>query len=351
MRAVLVERRRADRTQLAAREHRLQQVARRDGTLRGSRADDRVQLVDEQDDLALACGDLLQDGLEPLLELAPVLRARDERADVERPHALALEARRDVAGDDPLREPLGDRRLPHAGLTDQHGVVLRAPREHLDRAADLLVAPDHGVELPLLGKRRQVAAVLLERLVRALGVLRRDALPAADVLQRREQRVARNDLEREQQVLHGDELVAERLRLVERLVENAAERRAGLGLGAAAGDGGLLAKSCLGLAAELLGARAGALDERPRKLLVQQRDRQVVRCQLGVAGSPRKLLRPCHSLAALDRELVEVHGSAPRRRWLRLLVQHDVPPVLLVSQLNLVAQLTLELRHACAHPA
>ena len=214
VRAVLVQRRRPDRTQLAAREHRLQQVARGDGTLRGSRADDRVQLVDEQDDLALACGDLLQDGLEPLLELAPVLRARDERPDVERPHALALEARRDVAGDDPLREPLGDRSLPHAGLADQHGVVLRAPREHLDRAADLLVAPDHRVELPLLGKRRQVAAVLLECLIRALGVLRGDALPAADVLQRREQRVARNNLEREQQVLHGDELVAERSRLV-----------------------------------------------------------------------------------------------------------------------------------------
>ena len=60
VRAVLVERRRADRAQLAAREHRLQQVARRDGALGGARADDRVQLVDEEDDLALARGDLLR---------------------------------------------------------------------------------------------------------------------------------------------------------------------------------------------------------------------------------------------------------------------------------------------------
>ena len=58
-----------------------------------------------------------------------------------------------------------------AGLADQHRVVLRAAREHLDRAPDLLVPPDHGVELALLGERGQVAAVLLERLVRALGVL------------------------------------------------------------------------------------------------------------------------------------------------------------------------------------
>ena len=51
--AVLVERRRADRAQLAAREHRLEHVAGVDGALGGAGADDRVQLVDEEDDLAL----------------------------------------------------------------------------------------------------------------------------------------------------------------------------------------------------------------------------------------------------------------------------------------------------------
>ena len=47
--AVLVERRRADGAQLAAGEHRLEQVGGVDGALGGARADDRVQLVDEQD--------------------------------------------------------------------------------------------------------------------------------------------------------------------------------------------------------------------------------------------------------------------------------------------------------------
>ena len=51
--AVLVERRRADRPQFAAGEHRLQEVGGIDGALRGAGADDRVQLVEEQDDRAL----------------------------------------------------------------------------------------------------------------------------------------------------------------------------------------------------------------------------------------------------------------------------------------------------------
>ena len=119
-------------------------------------------------DLALGVLDLGEHGLQPLLELAAVLRAGEQRADVERPHALALQALGDVAGDDPLREPLDDRGLADARVADQHRVVLRPPREHLDHAADLLVAADHRVELPGLGERGQVAAELLERLVGAL---------------------------------------------------------------------------------------------------------------------------------------------------------------------------------------
>ncbi len=82
--AVLVERRRPDRVELAPGEHRLEQVRGVHRALGRAGADDGVELVDEQDDLALAVLDLLQDGLEPLLELAPELRPGDERAEVER---------------------------------------------------------------------------------------------------------------------------------------------------------------------------------------------------------------------------------------------------------------------------
>ena len=313
VRAVLVERRRADRAQLAAREHRLQQVAGGDRALGRAGADDRVQLVDEEDDLALARRDLGEDGLEPLLELAAVLGPGDERADVERPDALPLETRRHVARDDPLREALGDRRLPHARLADQHRVVLRAAREDLDRAPDLLVPADHRVELPLLGERGQVAPVLLERLVRALGILRRDPLAAAHLLEGAEQRLARHEAEREEQVLDRDELVAEACRLVEGGVEHAAERGGRLRLRTPARDGRLLREPCLRLTAERGDGGAGALDERARQLLVEQRDGQVVGGQLGVAGPARKLLRARDRLPALDGQLVEVHVSP--RGW------------------------------------
>ena len=117
--------------------------------LGGAGADQGVQLVDEQDDPAFAVGDLLEHRLEPLLELAAVLGAGDQRAQVERDDALVLQALGHVAVDDALGEALDDRGLADAGLADEHRVVLGAPREHLDDAPDLLVAADHRVELAL----------------------------------------------------------------------------------------------------------------------------------------------------------------------------------------------------------
>jgi hypothetical protein len=69
-----------------------------------------VQLVDERDDLAAGAADLLQDRLEPLLELAPVLRAGDHRGQVEADQALVAQRLGHVAGDDPLGQALDDGR-------------------------------------------------------------------------------------------------------------------------------------------------------------------------------------------------------------------------------------------------
>ena len=174
MLAVLVERRRADGVQLAAREHRLEQVGGVHGALGRPGADDRVQLVDEEDDLAVGVLDLLEHGLQALLELAAVLGARDERPQVERHHALG---RFRPSGTSPRTmrwaSPSTMAVLPTPGLADEHGVVLGAAAEDLDDAADLLVPADDRVELARAGVGGQVAAVLLERLVGGLRVAAR----------------------------------------------------------------------------------------------------------------------------------------------------------------------------------
>ena len=302
-----------------------------------------MQLVDEEDDAAGRALDLREHGLQPLLELPAVLRAGEERADVERPHALLLEPFGDVARDDPLGEPLDDRGLPHAGLADENGVVLRPPREDLDHAPDLLVATDDRIELPFLRERGQVAPVLLERLVGALGILRRHLLPAAHLLERCEQRVARDDVEGEQQVLDRGELVAERAHLVEGLVEDARERGGCPRLRAASPDTvGRLRSRASASARSSARAVPGAIDERPRQLLVEERDRQVIGRQLGIAGAARELLRGRDRFLALQCQLVEIHVSSSAQGVVRTAIDDELALVGAVHGRDLLAQVVLE---------
>ena len=208
--------------ELAAGEGGLQDVARIHGALGGAGTHDEVQLVDEQDDLAVGLLDLLEHRLQAVLELAAVLGAGDERAHVELDDVLVADGGRHVARDDALGEALHDGGLADARLADEHGVVLGAAREDLDRAADLLHAAHDRVELALAGEVGDVAAVLLERLELRLGVLAGHAVVAAqggvrllDALARdaeRAEHVARIALvigERAEQVLGGDVGVAQ----------------------------------------------------------------------------------------------------------------------------------------------
>ena len=152
--AVLVQGGRADAVQLAAGQHRLEHVRGVHRALGRARPDDGVELVDEQDDLAGRVGDLLQDRLQALLELAAILGAGHHRAEVERDDPLVLEPLRHVAAGDPLGQALDDRGLADAGLADQDRVVLGPAGEDLDDPADLLVAADDRVELAGRGRAR-----------------------------------------------------------------------------------------------------------------------------------------------------------------------------------------------------
>ena len=176
--AVLVEGRRADAVQLTARQHGLEQVARIHRAVGLARADDGVQFIDEEDDLALGLLDLVQDALQALLELAAVFCARDQRAHVQAEHGAVFQVFGHVAAHDTLGKAFGDSRLADAGLTDEHGVVLALTAQDTDDVADLAVTADDGVKF--VGARHfdKVLAVLFQRVVGVFRVITRHPLIA-----------------------------------------------------------------------------------------------------------------------------------------------------------------------------
>ena len=234
--AVLIQRRRADAVQFTAGEHRLQQIACVHGAVRFARTDDRVQLVDKQQDLALGLFDLLQDRFQTLLKFTAVLCARDQCAEIEREDCAVPETVRDIAACDSLGKSFCDCGFADARLTDQNRVVLRFPGQNPDDIPDLGVTADDRIELMLLGALGQILTVFFQHVIGCLRGFVRNARIAADFFQC-SQHLCLRDIELcqqlfdrtvagtqhgEEHMLHGDililHLLGDFLRLVVQLL-------------------------------------------------------------------------------------------------------------------------------------
>ena len=180
--AILVQRGGAYAVELTSRQRGLEHIAGIHRTFGLARTDHVVDFIDEQDDIAFLFLEIIQYALQALFKLAPELGASDQRAHIQRQHALAANAFRHLAIDDALGQAFNDGGFADTGLTNQHRVVLGAPLQHLDRAPNLLVTADHRVKLGLLGPLGQVDGVFLQRLARLLGIRVDHLLTAAHVL-------------------------------------------------------------------------------------------------------------------------------------------------------------------------
>src|SRR4051812_1048316 len=331
--AVLVERRRADRLELAAGERRLEDRGGVDRALGGACADEVVKLVDEQDDVA-ALGDLLHHLLEALLELAAVLRAGDEGCEIQRVDLLALEQLGHVSVRDALGEALDDGGLADARLADEHGVVLRAPREDLHDPLDLGLPAHDGVELAVGGQLGQVAAELVEQLrglLRVAGLARAGrgarALPLAPATAGSREHAddlvadllgvgveveqdARGDAlvladEAEQDVLGSDVVVAK----AQSLAQGELEHLLGAGSERDLAGGDLLARAddAHDLCADALDRDVERLEDPSGKalLLTEQAEEDVLSADVVVLERSRLFLRENDDLAGPFRESLE----------------------------------------------
>ena len=183
--AVFIERRRTDTMQLPARQHRFEQVARIHRAFRFARADNRMQLVDKQDNPAVALFNFLQNSLEAFLKLTAELGSCDQSAHIERKNGSVLEVFRHIAAYNPLCQPFGDGRLADAWFADQNRVVLRLARQNPDDVSDLAVASNDRVELLRARLFDQVGTILFQRVICVLRRVGGDARIAAHAHQRR----------------------------------------------------------------------------------------------------------------------------------------------------------------------
>ena len=181
--AILIERRGADGMKLAARKSGLEHIARVHGRIaRGTRAHDGMQLVDEQDDAPIALLHFPQNRLQAVFEFTAIFRASNHRAQIERNNVMVFQAGRNVAGNDTLRQAFNNRRFAHAGLANEHGIVLRTSGKHLNGAANFFGTPDNRVELAFASLLSEVLPILVQGIELGFALLVGHARIAAQLV-------------------------------------------------------------------------------------------------------------------------------------------------------------------------
>ena len=162
---VFIEGRSADAAQVTTGQHRFQDVAGIHGAFRSASADDGVDFIDEEKDLAVGFGDFIEDRFESFFKFATVFGTGDEGAHIEGVEGLVFQRFRNVTADDTAGQPFDDSRLADTRFTDEDRVVLTTAGQDFDGTADFIITADDRIQFVLAGSGGQIAAVFFQGLV------------------------------------------------------------------------------------------------------------------------------------------------------------------------------------------
>ena len=167
MAAVFIRRSGPDALEFPPGQSRLQQIAGIHSPLAGPGPHHSVHFIQKKDDLAVGLLHLVHHRLEPLLELPAKLGTGHQRSHIQSQHPPLLQGIGNIPGGYPRRQPFGNGRLAHAGLSDDDRIVLFAAGQSLHHPPNFPVPPDNRIEHPIRGQPRQVNAVFFQRAVTA----------------------------------------------------------------------------------------------------------------------------------------------------------------------------------------
>ena len=111
-------------------------------------ADERVQLIDKQNDLTWADSISLRTAFKRSSYSPSILRTRQHRTEIETDQTLVTERLRDIAGYNSLRQSFDDRRFADAGFANQYRIVFRLVATAPESCADFTVPPMTGSSFP-----------------------------------------------------------------------------------------------------------------------------------------------------------------------------------------------------------
>ena len=130
-----------------------------------------MKFINKQDNPAVACLDIFENGLEPFLKFATVFRAGYKSTHIKCKYCLVLETLGNITPYNTLCQAFHYRGFTYTGLTDKNRIVLRLTRQYPDNVPNLGIPSYNRIKLLASGTFNQILPVLFESIVCSLGII------------------------------------------------------------------------------------------------------------------------------------------------------------------------------------
>ena len=168
---VLVQCRCTNAMQFATCQHRLQEVACIHCAIRFPGTHNGMQLIDEQNDTALALLHLVQNRFQTLFEFATVLCAGDQGAQIQREDLPVFQVGRDIATHNSQCQTLCNGSFTDTRLTDQNRIVLGLSGEDSNDISYLIISADDRIQFSGTGTLHQILSVFRQDIIGFFRIL------------------------------------------------------------------------------------------------------------------------------------------------------------------------------------
>jgi hypothetical protein len=135
---------------------RLENIRSIESPLSGPCANDRMNLIDEKNNLILHTRCLIDNLFNTCLELASILRPSNERRKTQIHYPFIEHRHRNLSLRNALCQTFNDCRFSDSGLTDETRVIFRFTIDNRDQTIDFFITTDNTIKTTFTGLFRQV---------------------------------------------------------------------------------------------------------------------------------------------------------------------------------------------------
>ena len=147
---------RTDTLQFPTGKRRFQDIGCVNRSFGTSRPDQRVQLINEQDDVS-GLADFIHDFFQPVFKLTAIFRSGHHGSHIQGHDPLVAQGFRNFPVHNSLGQTFGNRRFSDSRFTDQNRIVFGPAGQHLNHPFNLFAASDHRIQVAVMRSGRQVA--------------------------------------------------------------------------------------------------------------------------------------------------------------------------------------------------